>query len=130
MYIEMKSQTEGITESIKHFQKGNWRLLDHGEEQYLIDLPELPDVDQTVFTIEKLRFNYHFNTVTIELRKVHDMIVLMEIQTDGLELQQYLEEVIGLPMKLQEQFSFDIPCDNDKFPMLVLDTIANLSTEV
>ncbi|WP_175400645.1 hypothetical protein [Paenibacillus sp. KS1] len=54
----------------------------------------------------------------------------MEIQTDGLELQQYLEEVIGLPMKLQEQFSFDIPCDNDKFPMLVLDTIANLSTEV
>lgn len=105
-------------------------MLDHGEEQYLIDLPELPEVDHTVFTIEKLRFNYHFNTVTIELRKVHDMIVLMEIQTDGLELQQFLEEVIGLPMRLQEQFSFDIPCDNDKFPMLVLDTIANLSTEV
>lgn len=130
MYIEMKSQTEGITESIKHFQKWNWRLLDHGEEQYLIDLPELPEVDQTIFTIEKLRFNYHFNTVTIELRKVHDMIVLMEIQTDGLELQQYLEEVIGLPMRLEDQFSFDIPCDNDIFPMLVLDTIANLSTEV
>ncbi len=130
MYVEMKNQTEGITESIKHFQEWNWQLVDHGEGQYLIDLPELSEVDQTVFSIENFRFQFRFNTVTIELRRIHDMIVLIDIQTDGLELQQYLEEVIGLPIKVQEQFSFDIPCDNGKLPLLVLDTIANLGTEV
>lgn len=130
MYVEMKNQTKGITESIKQFQKWNWRLLDHDEEQYFIDLPELPEVDQTVFTIEKFRFHYRFNTVTIELRRVHDIIVLMDIQTEGLELQQYLEDVIGLPIHVQEQFSFDIPYDNGKLPLLVLETIASLSTDV
>lgn len=130
MYVEMKNQTKGIMESIEHFQKQNWQLLDHGEEHYFIDTPEVPELDQTVFTIEKLEFHYRCNTVTIELRRIHDMIVLMDIQTDGLELQQYLEDVIGLPINVQEQFSFDIPCDNGKLPLLVLETIVNLSTDV
>ncbi|MEF2245370.1 hypothetical protein [Paenibacillus sp. IITD108] len=130
MYVEMKNQTKGIMEGIEHFQKQNWQLLDQSEEQYFIDTPEVPELDQWVFTIEKLQFHYHFNTVTIELRRIHDMIVLMDIQTDGLELQQYLEDVIGLPIHVQEQFSFDIPCDNGKLPLLVLETIASLSTDV
>ncbi|RXZ79061.1 hypothetical protein EBB07_24735 [Paenibacillaceae bacterium] len=130
MYVEMEIQTKGIMENIEHFQKQDWQLLDHSEKQYLIDTPEEPVLNQTIITIEKFQFYYRCNTVTIELRRIHDMIVLMDIQTNGLELQEYLEDVIGLPIRLQEEFSFDIPYDNGKLPLLVLETIASLSTDV